>query len=280
MKKLVVILVTFLPLLSIGQTLWWGTQDAEGGGEFIFTTWTSNSYISNGFSTSGYDKRIQAFEISGTFYCIEFEGSSNIRGYYWNGSSWSTSTSIISGIGTSNIETLTTIELGGTTYLIVGLYDGNCTGYYWNGSSWSTSSYITNGIGDAGSVARVEAFRISETPYLLSVSGNGYADGYYWNGSSWSTSTSILSGLSRFGYYGGIEVFEISGTVYLLSGINNGGYDSYIWNGSSWTSSSTITNGLPTNLDEATPTVILLDGYYYMLLSQYYASPLLGFIAE
>ena len=115
-----------------------------------------------------------------TFKLISGEYNGNFYGWYWNGSTWISDSSIVSGLTDVGWNSAPTVFLDGSTFkLISGEEYGKFLGWYWNGSTWISDSSIVSGLTDVGLVSRPTVFLDGSTFKLISGERYGKFLGWY-----------------------------------------------------------------------------------------------------
>ena len=131
-------------------------------------TWTPDLSIVNGLLDTGHSWSSPAiFDDSGIWKLISGDSSDAFYGWYWNGSTWVSDSSIVSGLSAGTFNTPTIFNYSGTLKLISGCYLGTYHGFYWNGTTWISDSSIISGLGDIGDYSSSTVFNDSDTWKLI-----------------------------------------------------------------------------------------------------------------
>lgn len=149
-------------------------------------------------------------------------GSNTFTGFYWNGSTWVSDNSIITGLSISNTATSMTIyDDGGTWKILIGArLESLPAGYYWNGAAWVLDAAIISGITPIGGGFPYNApcvFDDAGTLKLILCDMTGHWYGYYWSGSTWASDQSIISGIHNV-TGGAPMVYQDTDWINLLGG--------------------------------------------------------------
>ena len=146
------------------------------------SAWTSDSSIVAGLGAVGSWPAWSApavFDDSGTWKLISGDLDGLFFGFYWNGSTWVSDSSIVAGLGGVGSRSAPTIfNDSGTWKLISGNDYGTFRGYYWAGSAWVEDTSIVTGLGDVGKISAPTVFNDSGTWKLISGSYGGTFTGY------------------------------------------------------------------------------------------------------
>jgi hypothetical protein len=170
-----------------------------------------------------------AFQKDGTWHIISGEKYGRYRGYTWDGSTWQSDPSIVSGLGTGGgslvMTTPIVFQKDGAWHLIAGNRGGTFDGFTWDGSTWQSDPSIVSGLGDVGRDSVPFVFPKDGAWHLISGFGatrGGYWDytyyggfrGYTWDGSTWQSDPSIVSGLADTVHRAAPAVFYISYDIF------------------------------------------------------------------
>ena len=220
--------------------------------------WVPNSSVITGLGSPGGDYLAPTvFNDSGTLKLISGEEMGIFHGFYWSGSTWVSSSSVVSGLSfhaNGYYSHPTVFNDGGTWKLIYGAYNDNFYGYYWTGSTWTEDSSIVSGLSVTG-YAKPTVYNDSGTLKLISGSWYGTFTGFYWSGSTWVSDPSIVAGLVDVGLDSAADVYYDSGTLKLIAGEGDGNFNGYYWSGSTWVSDSSVVDDLGDVGYDSTPAV-------------------------
>jgi hypothetical protein len=142
--------------------------------------------------------------MSGTWYCIVGEGEGTFNGFNWDGSSWVSNSSIISGLGDVGSNSVPNVfNMSGTWYLISGRSNYGLFGFNWNGSSWVSNSSIIEGLYAPDQYPNYDhldanVIYMDGVYYCIIIPLNGWTIGGYghrWNVSIWENYSAISTGL-------------------------------------------------------------------------------------
>ena len=191
----------------------------------------------------------------GTLKLISVLGST-YTGFYWNGSTWISDNSIITGISTAGtINKITVYNDGGTWKMLIGSHGASLPdGYYWNGATWILDANVRNGIlpiGGGFPVCTPDVFDDAGTLKLI-VYGVSINNGYYWDTSAWVPDSSIISGIDTVNMnLGTTMVFKdtiwkmVIGGESTISPLPDLKYSAgMVWNGSAWERDNTVNYGI------------------------------------
>jgi len=219
--------------------------------------WSQTSYLVNGLPTLNTYSTLSVFyNFSGNnkWNSIAGEWAGVFTGYQWDGTTWSSNSSIASGLDDVGYRSAPAVVYnfsGNTNWtLISGDSDGTFFGFQWNGTSWVQNTSLISGLGDIGGYSTPSiVYNFSGNNKWTMISGeyNGVFVGFQWNGTSWVSNTSLVSGLIDVGYnaYPSL-LFNFSGTSdwKLISGNDEGIFYGFQWNGTSWVQNTSIVDGL------------------------------------
>lgn len=157
----------------------------------------------------------------------------NVYGYEWNGTTWQSNSTLVSGLQSIGWSVAPAIfNNSGTWYLISGDQDGIFHGFRWTGSAWVSDTAIISGLpADIGSYSTPTVFNDAGTWKLITGERHANFYGYNWTGTTWQSDPAIISGLENWAYYGESylmakpEIFNDMGTLKLIIAIDS--YDNF-----------------------------------------------------
>ncbi|MCK5013350.1 MAG: hypothetical protein KAS66_05995, partial [Candidatus Omnitrophica bacterium] len=120
------------------------------------STWVLDASIISGLSDVGGVSKPTVFLDGSTLKLIAGENTpfvftDTLNGWYWNGATWVSDSSIVSGTSDSVQGTSPSVfTKDGTLKLISGTYWGTYSSWYWSGSTWVSDSSIRSGLSDVG----------------------------------------------------------------------------------------------------------------------------------
>ena len=120
------------------------------------SAWVLDASIISGLSDVGRASKPTVFLDGSTLKLISGEGTEfvftdTLNGWYWNGATWVSDASVVSGTSTSVQFSSPTVFLDGSTLkLISGDYWGTFMSWYWSGSAWVLDASIRSGLSDVG----------------------------------------------------------------------------------------------------------------------------------
>ncbi len=207
-------------------------------------------------------------------------------GYYWDGSQWTSNSTIVQGLTAYPNENDPTVGFNVTgdnkfdmivaqwagynpTSGVQNNYGPCWTGYSWTGSQWVVNSTIINGLptnasfGGGNNYATLGYNVLGDGKWDLVVDNygnNGYV-GFEWNGTAWAQESNLVNGLPNAGSPGNSNQFPIpcltnnlsnDNTPTLIVGYSSGGgpngsIQSFQWEGTIWVSNPAFNVGV-TNL--------------------------------
>jgi len=158
--------------------------------------WHVDQNIVTGLGDIGsYSSPSLAYNLTGDakWTLIAGKSAGTFNGFYWDGSSWISNSTLISGLGDIGSYSMPTtgfnVRGDNTAILISGAGDGNYYGFYWNGTTWLSDITITDGL---------ETFKLFSAPAMafnifgdnrwILISGREDAD---WKG--WQNKNTIVT---------------------------------------------------------------------------------------
>ena len=215
------------------------TSSIIQGYNWSASSWHADSAIVSGltgFSTSQAEISV-VFEFDDAWYAIiGMTASPPFYGYKWNGTTWISNSTIISGLPTSFkfFPTATVFEMDSTWYLIHEDMTGVHAGYNWTGSTWQVDPTITVGYpGEIGSALTPYVFQKEGINYLITGDTEGSLHGFNWTGSAWQADSAITGGLGSTGNNMRIvSAFEIDSPEFNVTNSYNISVNGVWYNGS------------------------------------------------
>ena len=120
------------------------------------SAWVEDASIISGLSDVGGVSKPTVFLDGSTLKLIAGENTpfvftDTLNGWYWNGATWVSDASVVSGTSDSVQGTSPSVfTKDGTLKLISGTYWGTYSSWYWSGSTWISDSSIRSGLSDVG----------------------------------------------------------------------------------------------------------------------------------
>jgi hypothetical protein len=236
------------------------------------TEWVSNSSIVNGLPSSDdgsypYQSDPEVFFMDNKFNIIIGYYRGYVVGFDWDGASWNSNSSIVSGLPTSPVQDgldyhCTVFNDSGTWKLISSKYGGTFDGYQWSGSTWNSNSSIVNGLPDVGARVDLSIFDDNGIWKLISGNNNGNFNGFHWNENPPTIPTSFTNL--------GNNLIDHTPTITWTEGTDVDGdtLTTYVYVGTTSTPTTIEGSTAGETLDLGTNTT-LTDGntYYYRLRS-------------
>ena len=222
----------------------------------VNSSWVSNTSLVTGLSLTLIDQSYTiVYNFSGnnkwTAIMGEYEGV--FYGYQWNGTSWISNTSLVTGltdVGDRSSPTMIYNFSGNNKWtLISGELTTNYNGYQWNETSWVSNTSLVTGLTAYGYDNPFLIYNFSGNNKWTLISGNlgGLFQGYEWNGTSWVSNTSLVTGLTDVGtnsYPTIVYNFSGNNKWNLISGSTNNDFFGFTWNGTSWVNNNFLETGL------------------------------------
>jgi len=167
------------------------------------------------------------FNDGGTLKLITGHRWGTFYGYYWNGSTWVSDSSIVSGLGdVGNNSSPTVFDDSGTWKLISGSWHDDFYGYYWDGSTWVLDASIISGLTSVGDYCAPTVFNDSGTLKLMSGEGDGIFNGWYKTPTTFSLSGTVTD---EFGNpIRDADITISNGTTYTTTTDENGDYSQVV----------------------------------------------------
>lgn len=263
---------------SIGNHI--NKRNTEGD-SFVFSHWTSDSSILSGLPTFRNRASLAFREVGGNYFLTVADYQLNlagyIKGYTWNGSSWSAFTNLNFSFSVNAVPYGCFAEVynSGVKYVYL-THDHNDTtykAYLWNGSSWSLSTVYDNGMGTDSYGAPWHFKTVSGYDALIVGLNTGSYRGYQWSdgSNSWGNYTEAYSGATDVGDYAIPTVFNMMGSNYMIVGKLTGGTSSFkqtsLIYGNTWlTDTENVDNGLPDVGSNSAPCVMQIGSDYYCII--------------
>jgi len=207
--------------------------------------WNNNNTLNLGFPDFINHASPTVFFQNGIYKAIIGNLDGNMFGYQWNGSTWISNTSIVSGLSSVSRSAAPEAfyDADGELSLIVGASAGTFIGYQWTGSTWVSNSTKVAGIGDIGIESVGTIFNNGQT-LITGERENGALTGFQWNGTGWALNSSIISGIpASLGIYSTPTAIKFRNITYLIVTVGSN-ILSYKNNGSAWSSDSFMQNTL------------------------------------
>ena len=171
-----------------------GFEGTFSGYHWTGSTWASNTTIVNGLGDMGSDSTSNTFYNffgDGIWHLIAIDSNTNsyYSGYDWNGTGWSSNSTIINGLGIpgyprSEPEVIYNLTGDETWSFICGGFHGWIYAWHWNGSTWIENTTLVAGISDVGQYSHPVLFYDffgEEKWHILIGSRYGYiSSGYEW----------------------------------------------------------------------------------------------------
>jgi hypothetical protein len=219
---------------------WKGTSSTFGYRRYNGTTFLSEQTLASPFTTEADFVTLFPRPASNDIVLLSADGiaGAKLAGTIWNGSSWSSWTTLVASLESNNqecysmaYETLT--GRGLAVYIESGL---NTPRYRTlTGTTWSSQGTLPN-IGAVGKWVRLAADPTSNSIAFAALDGNNDLNVNFWNGSAWGANTEFEANCVNFDR----RQFDVAydrGTgkallVYTESGLNAFRYR--VWNGTSW----------------------------------------------
>ena len=243
-----------------GTDVYVGGSFAGAGGvpASCIARWDGSAWhsLGSGVSLGMFSTAVQAIAIAGTDVYVggRFANAGGVLASNvarWNGSSWSSLGTGISGSASGAPATVyalawmgSTLYVGGAFTQAGGLGANNLAA--WGSSGWNT---VGNGVASTVGAASVQALAVTGSELYVggkfdlagSVPATSIAR---WNGSSWRS----LSAPNANGVVGTVTALAVSGTDVYVGGIFDQAGSTYVnnlakWDGSNWTALGTGTNG-------------------------------------
>ena len=223
-----------------------------------YSGWGSN--IVNGLATGSKLKIETLYNFTGDgSYVVFTRGAGAPHGYQWNGTSWVTDDSLVSGIS-SNVYTMTAgfNVTGDGLWKMISHDSSNTKGYSWNGTNWNLDAALMCGICDASTCHPSKGGYYPNFVYLMDITGEdkwGYIANNAssdimkktWNGTCWVNDDLFFTGVSYGVSTSSMDIsydFNVTGTGQLealIGGSNRAGF-------SSWSIIPPIAQGVEANV--------------------------------
>jgi hypothetical protein len=223
-----------------------------------YDTWVRNSTLESGIKPIGigntFDKEsLEIWEYGGNTYAIVLgETSTEIEGFIWNETTWSSSAVAKNGVTFSSsyyYNDPAIFEANGQIHMVLTESADVIIGFTWNGAGWTANNTVQNGIIDYGNSGSSDTFYYDDKVFIMVTGGSGGDYAYEWHDTVWVRNTTFEAGIdsiynpTRFFY----RLFD--DLLMITIGTQDGQttlHQSYIWNttSSQWSRDDTIDAGI------------------------------------